>query len=107
MTAKAGFVRSVTTPYRPMKKFVRIASRSPRKNPTMANLRTSPNEVEVVACKRIEPEFTHWQIAVANAKRDSMRRMKERVEAERMLVAGGYVMAWDADRFQGEYAYAD
>jgi hypothetical protein len=68
----------------------------------MATLRTLPNETEVIA-RKIEPEFTHWQIAVANAKRESMRRMKERVDAERLFVDGGYVMAWDADRFQVQY----
>lgn len=65
----------------------------------MAILRAYPNETEVVAHRRIEPEFTHWQIAVANAKRETMRRMNERVDAERLFVDGGYVMAWDADRF--------
>lgn len=34
-----------------------------------------------------------------NAKRQNMRRMRERVEEERALSAGGYVMDWDADRF--------
>jgi hypothetical protein len=69
----------------------------------MVNLRTLPNEV--VIRQPIEPEFTHWQIAVANAKRETMRRMRERVAAERRIVVGmGYVMDWDADRFQG---YAD
>lgn len=64
----------------------------------MVNLRALPNETEVVV-RKIEPEFNHWQIAVANMKRDNMRRMKERVDAERLFVDGGYVMAWDADRF--------
>lgn len=68
----------------------------------MVNVLTSLNKIEVRT--RISPEFTHWQIAVANAKRDNMRRMKERVEVERLIVDGGYIMAWDADRFQ---TYAD
>lgn len=70
----------------------------------MANLRILPNEVEAVACKRIEPEPTHWRIAVANVHRANIYRTRKPAKDERAFVAGGYVMAWDADRFQ---TYAD
>jgi len=70
----------------------------------MAILRALPKPTNIdFARKRIEPEFTHWQIAVAESKHQSMRQMRERVEEERRIVVGlGYVMDWDADRFSYE-----